>query len=59
MIGKIFTGKSFRGCIGYCLEDKEQKKEEKMIVKNRAELSKPVLHISLSLASEENFQKPH
>jgi len=42
MIGKIFTGKSFRGCIGYCLEDKEQKEEEKMIVKNRAELSKPV-----------------
>jgi len=43
----------------YCLEDKEQKEEEKMIVKNCAELSKPVLHISLSLASEENFQKPH
>ena len=86
MIGKIFTEKSFRGCIGYCLEDKEQKEEEKMIVKNRAELfvynqcfgnkneliqqfnevrqlnpklSKPVLHISLSLAPEENFQKPH
>ena len=86
MIGKIFTGKSFRGCICYCLEDKEQKEEEKMVVKNRAELfmynqcfgnknelfqqfnevrqlnpklSKPVLHISLSLAPEENFQKPH
>jgi len=38
---------------------KIKSKKKKMIVKNRAELSKPVLHISLSLASEENFQKPH
>jgi hypothetical protein len=83
MIGKIFTGKSFRGCIGYCLEDKAQKEEE-TVVKNRAELfmynqcfgnkneliqqfnevrklnpklSKPVLHISLSLAPEERLSK--
>ena len=51
--------KIFQRMHRYCLEDKEQKEEEKMIVKNCAELSKPVLHISLSLAPEENFQKPH
>jgi hypothetical protein len=83
MIGKIIIGKSFKGCINYCLEDKEQKEEEK-IVKNRAELfmynqcfgnkqelinqfnevrqlnpklSKPVLHITLSLAPEEKLSK--
>lgn len=38
MIGKIILGKSFKGCINYCLEDKEQTEEERMVVKNRAEL---------------------
>jgi len=38
MIGKIFIGKSFRGCISYCLEDKTPTDENKMTIKNRAEL---------------------
>src|SRR6266498_4870922 len=84
MIGKIIIGKSFKGCIHYCLEDKKQIEQEKMVVKNRAEifmynqcfgkkqeliqqfnevrqlnlkLSKPVLHITLSLAPEEKLSK--
>src|SRR4030095_7441465 len=84
MIGKIIIGKSFKGCINYCLEDKRQTEEERMIVKDRAELfmynqcfgnkqeliqqynevrqlnpklSKPVLHITLSLAPEEKLSK--
>ncbi len=79
MIGKIKIGKSFRGCLFYCLNDKRQKESQK-VMKNRAEilmfnkcggnqkelvqqfnevrqlnpkLSKPVLHISLSLAPED------
>src|SRR4051812_16351248 len=37
MIGKITIGKSFRGCIAYCLNDKisEQNKD---VMKNRAEV---------------------
>ncbi len=77
MIGKITIGKSFRGCILYCLNDKIQRPNQEEIMKNRAEvllfnkcygdqkeliqqfnevrqlntkLSKPVLHITLSLA---------
>ncbi len=39
MIGKVITGKSFRGCLRYCLEDKKMKNEmDKMIMKNRAEV---------------------
>lgn len=84
MIGKIIIGKSFKGCINYCLEDKKQTDEEKMVVKNRGELfvynqcfgnkqeliqqfnevralnpkiSKPVLHITLSLSPEEKPSK--
>src|SRR6266536_1622973 len=84
MIGKIIIGKSFKGCINYCLEDKTQKEGEKLVIKNRAELfaynqcfgnkqelirqfnevrqlnpklSKPVLHITLSLAPEEKLSK--
>ena len=84
MIGKIIIGKSFKGCINYCLEDKIQKEDEKLVIKNRAELllhnqcfgtkeeliqqfnevrqlnpklSKPVLHITLSLAPEEKLSK--
>ncbi|MCW3081705.1 relaxase/mobilization nuclease domain-containing protein [Segetibacter sp.] len=37
MIGKISTGKSFRGCIAYCLHDKIQLKNEQ-VMKDRAEV---------------------
>jgi hypothetical protein len=37
MIGKITTGKSFLGCIKYCLEDKKQAQNE-VLMKNRAEV---------------------
>ncbi|MGN6352387.1 MAG: relaxase/mobilization nuclease domain-containing protein [Parafilimonas sp.] len=80
MIGKIILGKSFKGCINYCLHDKLKKDAEEQIMKNRAEvllynkcfgnagelikqfnelrqhnqkLSKPVMHITLSLAPGE------
>jgi hypothetical protein len=79
MIGKIGTGRSFSGCINYCLEDKLLRSQEAAF-KNRAEilnfnqcfgnkkeliqqfnevrrlnpgLSKPVLHITLSLAPQD------
>jgi hypothetical protein len=82
MIGKITTGKSFSGCIQYCLNDKlhlqpgEQAMQQRATVisynqcygnekeliaqfndvrrLNRA-LSKPVLHITLSLAPGEKL----
>ncbi len=39
MIGKVITGKSFRGCLRYCLEDKKMVNDiDKMIMKNRAEV---------------------
>lgn len=93
MIGKIIIGKSFGGCIRYCLEDKlELTREQKLALssqdglqhENRAEvleynmcygnkkeltrqfndvralrpkLSSPVMHISLSLDSEDVFTK--
>jgi hypothetical protein len=84
MIGKITIGKSFRGCILYCLNDKIQRPNQEEIMKNRAEvllfnkcfgnqkeliqqfnevrwlntkLSKPVLHITLSLAPGEKLAK--
>ncbi|MGN6213661.1 relaxase/mobilization nuclease domain-containing protein [Parafilimonas sp.] len=80
MIGKIILGRSFKGCINYCLHDKLKKDAEEQIMKNRAEvflynkcfgdagelikqfnelrqhnqkLSKPVMHITLSLAPGE------
>ncbi len=81
MIGKIMTGKSFGGCLNYCLHDKiaDEKKNE-LVMKDRAEiilfnqcfgndkeliqqfndvrqlnprLSKPVLHVTLSLSHGE------
>jgi hypothetical protein len=83
MIGKIIIGKSFRGCLNYCLHDKPIKDQyQEAIIKDRAEvlcynqcygngkeliqqfnevrqlnprLSKPVLHITLSLASGEKL----
>lgn len=84
MIGKITIGKSFRGCILYCLNDKIQEPKQEQVMKNRAEvllfnkcfgnekeliqqfnevrrlntkLSRPVLHITLSLAPEEKLAK--
>lgn len=84
MIGKITTGKSFRGCILYCLNDKKQEPGKEQVMKDRAEvimfnqcfgnqkelieqfnavrqvnskLSKPVLHITLSLALEHRLSK--
>lgn len=38
MIGKISMGRSFRGCISYCLEDKKQEYSQEIVFKNRAEL---------------------
>lgn len=85
MIGKVIIGKSFGGCLRYCLEDKKMKNGiDKMIMKNRAEIlkynlcfgdkveliqqfnevkrlnakqSKPVMHITLSLAPGERLSK--
>jgi len=37
MIGKIITGKSFRGCLSYCLEEKRSKSLDKS-TKERAEI---------------------
>jgi Relaxase/Mobilisation nuclease domain len=83
MIGKIIIGKSFRGCLNYCLHDKRIKgQDQETLLKDRAEvlcynqcygndreliqqfnevrqlnprLSKPVLHITLSLAPGEKL----
>jgi predicted site-specific integrase-resolvase len=38
MIGKIIIGKSFRGCISYCLEDKRIKNTQHITVKDRSEV---------------------
>src|SRR6476660_5034798 len=84
MIGKIMIGKSFRGCINYCMENKKVDQRENIIQTNRADvllfnqcfgntkeliqqfnetrqlnnkLSKPVLHITLSLAPGEKLEK--
>jgi hypothetical protein len=72
MIGKIIIGKSFRGCIGYCLDKKEaellnanlcygnknelidQFNEVRRLNQN---LSKPVQHITISLAKGEHLNK--
>ena len=83
MIGKVIIGKSFRGCIAYCLGDKKLR-HDKSITNQRAEvlqynfcfgdkkeltgqfnevrrlnqrLSKPVLHITLSLAKGERVDR--
>ena len=93
MIGKISIGKSFGGCLRYCLEDKQELSHEQKLAlskqdglqhENRAEvleynmcfgnkkelvsqfndvrtlrpnLSRPVMHISLSLDPEDLFTK--
>ena len=84
MIGKITTGKSFKGCLLYCLNDKKQVMEKVPVMEGRAEiilfnqcfgkeqelvaqfnavrqlnpkLSKPVLHVTLSLAPGEQLTK--
>jgi hypothetical protein len=38
MIGKITVGKSFRGCIAYCLTNKIQKQDQGQVVKDKAEV---------------------
>ena len=39
MIGKISIGKSFKGCINYCLNDKTiNRRKEETLFKNRAEI---------------------
>ncbi len=38
MIGKIAIGKSFRGCLMYCLNDKRKQYADEVISKNRAEI---------------------
>ncbi len=38
MIGKITIGKSFRGCLMYCLNDKRKQFPDEVIFKNRAEI---------------------
>ncbi|MBC7508138.1 MAG: relaxase/mobilization nuclease domain-containing protein [Ferruginibacter sp.] len=38
MIGKIIIGKSFGGCIKYCLNDKEQQHVEEVVMEGRAEV---------------------
>lgn len=84
MIGKITVGRSFRGCLLYCLNDKVQGPEKEIVMQGRAEviwsnqcagndreliaqfgavrqlnpkLSKPVLHITLSLAPSEQLAR--
>jgi hypothetical protein len=84
MIGKITVGKSFRGCLMYCLNDKRKQHPDEQVFKNRAEivafnqcggnaleiirqfnqvralnpnLSKPVMHITLSLSPDERLSK--
>ena len=70
MIGKIIIGKSFRGCISYCLDKKEAEllssnlcygnKKELISQFNEVRrlnqnLSKPVQHITISLAKGEQL----
>ena len=84
MIGKITIGKSFKGCLLYCLNDKLQDPQKEQVMKDRAEillfnqcygnqkeliqqfnevrqlnpkLSKPVLHITISLVPGEQLPK--
>lgn len=84
MIGKVVIGKSFRGCLLYCLNDKIKQSGSDTLMKDRAEvlmynqcygsqkeliqqfnevrqlnlkLSKPVMHITLSLAPGENLSR--
>ena len=84
MIAKITIGKSFKGCLLYCLNDKLQESKNEQVMKDRAEillynqcygnqkeliqqfnevrqlnpkLSKPVLHITLSLVPGEELSK--
>lgn len=72
MIGKIIIGKSFRGCISYCLDKKEAEllhtnlcygnKKELISQFNEVRrlnqnLGKPVQHITISLAKGEQLDK--
>ena len=72
MIGKIIIGKSFRGCISYCLDKKEAEllftnlcygnKKELISQFNEVSrlnqnLAKPVQHITISLANGEQLDR--
>lgn len=72
MIGKITIGKSFRGCISYCLEkDRAELLDYQLCFGDKKEiiqqfnelrqlnpkLTKPVLHISLSWAPGEKLEE--
>lgn len=84
MIGKITIGKSFRGCLLYCMNDKQKLHKDEVVFKNRAEvlifnkcfgnqseliqqfnevrrlnpkLGKPVLHITLSFAKDDQLDQ--
>jgi hypothetical protein len=70
MIGKIIIGKSFRGCISYCLEkDRAELLEQQLCFGDKREIiqqfnevrqlnervAKPVMHITLSLVPGERL----
>lgn len=38
MIGKVIIGKSFGGCLHYCLSDKEQQHVREQVMTRRAEV---------------------
>ena len=72
MIGKIIIGKSFRGCINYCLDKKEAEllftnlcygnKKELIsqfdeVRRLNQNLSKPVQHVTISFAKGEQLDK--
>jgi hypothetical protein len=72
MIGKIIIGKSFRGCLGYCLEKweaeildynlcygnkKELQQQYNDVRKLNPKLSKPVMHVTLSLSPGEKVDR--
>ncbi len=38
MIGKVIIGKSFRGCISYCIENTKLNQASNLVQKKRAEL---------------------
>lgn len=50
MIGKIITGKSFKGCLAYCFNDKISKENEQ-VFQNRAEL----LHCNKCFGNEKEL----
>lgn len=51
MIGKFLIGKSFRGCLLYCLNDKKQKQVTDQVKKDRAE----VIHFNQCFGSQKEL----